>query len=247
MSDRWAPIRRQAAAAQAEVRPAVDGEGRALVEHAIVDRGLVVLDQPHDDPMLHGCRAVANPGGGYVAFDGSLVAQQVTFTLAHELGHLSLGHIDDVGADGALQCSGADIDESAAPRTLRFGAGSVDVYNPRQQRELEANVFAMAFLLPPDELRARFLAGQSYRQIAAHFRVSPAAALNALATTLLDPSGAVEGEPASQAGGGDAVTEPDLDRSQLAAATVEAGPVLVNAGPGTGKAHACGAGGASAA
>lgn len=239
MSDRWAPIRQRAAAARAEVRAATGGEGRPLIEQALQDLGLFVMARPAEDPLLHGCRAVVN--GYYVAYDGALALQQANFALAHELGHLvmhhlALGHVDEAdGAAAAWYCTTQDIDESAAPQALRFGAGSVEVYNPRQQRELEANVFAMAFLLPPDELRTRFVAGESYRQIATHFRVSPAAALNAMATVLLSPTGLSDSHLAPQTDSASSEAEPDLDASQLAAATVDAGPVLVNAGPGTGK------------
>ena len=109
---------------------------------------------------------------------------------------------------------------------LAYGPTSVEVYNPRQQRELEANVFAAAFLLPPDELREHFLAGLSFAELAERFRVSPTATLNALATHLLLPAAVEAVEP------GPART---LDPSQQDAATVPAGPTLVSAGPGTGK------------
>ena len=38
--------------------------------------------------------------------------------------------------------------------------GGVTVYSPREERELEANAFAAAFLMPPAELRAGFAAGR---------------------------------------------------------------------------------------
>ena len=90
-----------------------------------------------------------------------------------------------LGHGAVWHCAAGDIDETPAAERLPDGDGAVGVYNPRQQRELEANVFAVAFLLPAEELRAGFLAGDSYRRLAGRFGASPAAALNALATSLL--------------------------------------------------------------
>lgn len=237
MTDRWGPIRQLAATARttaqavaATMEGIAGAEGRVLVEAALSAQGFSLAGCSPDDPLLHGCIATVDLDYGSVSYNADLPATQIVFAIAHELGHIVLGH-----GDPLQLCAADDVDEQHMTARLPFGPAAVETYNPRQQRELEANVFAIAFLLPVDELKARVLAGQSYRQIAAHFRVSPAAALNALTTTLLDPSGAPHAAPESNPPGDETSAEPDLDPSQLAAATVEAGPVLVNAGPGTGK------------
>ncbi|MDQ2808645.1 MAG: UvrD-helicase domain-containing protein, partial [Chloroflexota bacterium] len=234
------------------------------VEARLAAQGLEVLRLPPSDPMLGGARAVFDRE--FVAYDESLPLPAVAFSLAHELGHTLLH-------GGAGGCAADDIDEAwaIAPAT----PGGVEVYSPRQEREREANAFAAAFLMPPAELRAGFVAGLSYTALATRYGVSETAVLNALAATLLVPVGGGSGiggrgsddgpepsstqpatrnpQPAAEGsgiGGQGSDDKPELpstqhstlntqhltlDESQAAAATVAAGPVLVDAGPGTGK------------
>ncbi len=238
MTDRWAAVRRRAAEARrvATVLAEPRAHGRVLVEAALEARGYFVMACPPDDPVLRGCLATVEAYG--VAYSDRLGEAQAAFATAHELGHVVLGHGE------VWHCAEAEIDEAPDAERLPTGDGAVAAYNPRQQRELEANVFAVAFLLPPDGLRAGFLAGEPYQRLAGRFGVSPAACLNALATSLLGPPPSVADEPASPgtptapaapAAPAPGVNLAPLDPSQRAAAEVPAGPVLVNAGPGTGK------------
>ena len=212
MNDRWAAVRARAAAARATARSCSSAEGFALVAAALTARGLDLLPLTPGDLMLRGARAVYDVD--FVGYDCSLPKVQAAFALAHELGHALLH-------EGQCQCADADIDERTATGLLAAGP-AVDVYNARQARELEANVFATAFLLPPDELRTRFLAGASYEEIAAHFGVSTAAALHALADTLLQPVPPPAVEPPIPT----TAVVVDLDESQAEAARTN-GPVLV--------------------
>ncbi len=198
-------------------RPDNHGQGLPLILAALDGRDLEVIPVTPGDILLRGTRAMC--GEYYVAYDRTLAPERIAFALAHELGHLDL-HGEP------CHCTDGDIDERPVTDRLPYGDASVDVYNPRQQRELEANVFAAAFLLPPDEVRASFEAGASFERIAADYGVSPTAALNALVGATLIPS-----TPPQQESDEDA----PLDPSQRAAAEVERGPVLISAGPGTGK------------
>lgn len=219
MSARWAPVRLRAVAAREACLVAGNESlaGLALASAAITVCGVSLFGVRPDDPLLHGARAVF--AGQYVAYDCTLSKTQAAFALAHELGHMVLNHGD------GWQCAETHLDETATPERLEYAASAVDAYHPRQHRELEANVFAAAFLLPPEQARAQFLAGASYWHLAVQYEVTPALALNVLATTLLQPP--VEHMPPPALA--------PLDDSQQAAAGVEHGPVLVNAGPGTGK------------
>jgi DNA helicase II / ATP-dependent DNA helicase PcrA len=216
MSDRWAPIRRLAEEARASVQIPQPVQGLQLVLAALRQREIEILPLVAEDPLLRGARAIYDRD--YVGYNHALEAPQAGFALAHELGHAVL-HFE------ACRCMASDIDEMVTPDRLPYGRGAIDVYNPRQRRELEANVFAAAFLLPAKELGERFLAGATFSELASDFGVSPSATLNALSTVLLSPPSSKK----ERSGG-----QPDLDPTQKAAA-VAAGPVLISAGPGTGK------------
>ncbi|HUS14993.1 MAG TPA: UvrD-helicase domain-containing protein, partial [Chloroflexia bacterium] len=237
LTERWRTIQQLAAAQRPLLDPATGGPAATLhlVHAALEAHGLDVFPLPSGDPLLGGARAVFDQE--FVAYDASLPAPAVAFSLAHELGHKLLH-------SGGGHCTAADIDEEAAAPLLA-APGGVETYSPRQQRELEANAFAAAFLMPAAELRAGFLAGLSYADLAARYGVSETAMLNTLAATLLVPVAASTstpddgsspthaGEPTGQETGPAAAFP--LDESQRAAATVVEGPVLVDAGPGTGK------------
>ncbi len=217
VNDRWGPVRKLALETREGASPRCRREGLDLVKAALAAKGIEILRLAPDDPMLRGARAVYDVD--YVGYDHTAEDPQIAFYLAHELGHHVLH-----GTGGT--CGDDDIDELAVPSRLPYGAASVDVYNARQQRELEANVFAATFLLPAEDLRERFLAGDAPDTLAEHYGVSQTVVLNALANTLLLPP-STPAAPAPE-------LKP-LDPSQRAAAEVPRGPVLVSAGPGTGK------------
>ncbi len=218
MSGRWAAVRRQAALIRAGVE-STGLTGRDLIMTAIADRGLTVLPLPPDASELRGARGVWD--GDFILIDDSLPLTHQVWVLAHELGHAVL-HTDHVG------CDDIDVVDQPVEAPLLYGAGRVDTYNPKLLQELAANVFAAAFLLPLDDVRARFLAGKDFRSIAVTAGVSEGAALHALVQALLNLP--VPEEPDRLV-----MSSPPLDPTQRLAAEIEAGPVLVNAGPGTGK------------
>ena len=76
------------------------------------------------------------------------------------------------------------VNPEAQPADARHG--SLEVYNPLQQRELEANVFAVQLLVPRDLLYRLFVRQRlPARAIAARLGVSSALVLNALTSLLL--------------------------------------------------------------
>lgn len=227
MSDRWQPIRERAARERALALTQGSAAGQALAQAALELTGLEVLPLPAADPMLGGARAMFD--GEYVAYDSSLPAAAAAFSLAHELGHRCLH-----GA--AAHCSDADIDEEFAAERPPIGPGVVEAYSPRARRELEANIFAAAFLIPQDDLAAHFRAGARLPELAARYGVSETSMANALAIALFNPPPpAAPPEPENSKLKTQNSTFVKLDPTQEAAATVDAGPVLVDAGPGTGK------------
>ncbi|HMA33077.1 MAG TPA: ImmA/IrrE family metallo-endopeptidase, partial [Chloroflexia bacterium] len=164
--------------------PTDSQDGGRSTEHCLrqlAAQGLDVFPLPPGDPLLGGARAVFDRE--FVAYDAGLPPPAVAFSLAHELGHALLH-------GGQARCSAADIDEECTALAPASPV-AVETYSPRQQRELEANAFAAAFLMPPAELRAGFLAGLRYTDLAARYGVSESAMLNTLAAVLLGPPPAV--------------------------------------------------------
>ena len=224
--------------------------GLALVERLLAERGYEVGRYKQGHPLLAGAWAALFPEMELAACDAGLSRQRQAFALAHELGHLVIHepaaeqwrgeHLpeqeggerssrqDGSGRRAACSCGAGEIDPEADPQDALLGA--LEIYNPRQQRELEANVFALGLLLPRPLLWQLFVAeAMGARAIAKRLEVSHAATLQALAG-LLSPAPTRGG-----ASGGDVRAVIDLDPSQRAAATLQGTPALVQAGPGTGK------------
>lgn len=222
MSDHWQAVRERAAQERTWIRAQLPDppDGVALARAALVTLGLEVFALPAADPLLGGARALFDPA--FVAYDSTLSPAAAAFSLAHELGHRCL-HGD------RSACDSADIDEAFLTEPAGAGSGLIDAYHPRAQQELEANVFAAALLMPAGEVRATFHAGARLAGLAAQYGVSERAMATTLAGLLLAPA------PARPVPLPAPAELPPLDASQAAAAAVPTGPVLIDAGPGTGK------------
>ena len=174
-----------------------------------------------DDPILRGAEAVLDSSVGGIFYKAGVSEEQAAFYQAHEFGH----HFLDT-ATGA--CTGTDIDVTMPEERIPLGIQRVEGYGPRERRECQANVFAREFLLPCGEAR-RLFSGEklSAADIAERLGVPVGLVHQQLAQVLLVP--AIE-DPATAPAGVSA-----LDDSQMTAARAEAGPHLIEAGPGTGK------------
>ena len=174
-----------------------------------------------DDPILCGAEAVLDPSVGGIFYKESVSEEQAAFYQAHEFGH----HFLDSAA-GA--CSGKDIDVTMPEERIPLGIQRVEGYGPRERRECQANVFAREFLLPCGEARRLFSREKlSAADIAERLGVPVGLVHQQLAQALLVPE--IEGSGHAPA------RMPALDDSQKTAAKAEAGPHLIEAGPGTGK------------
>ncbi|MDQ2798633.1 MAG: UvrD-helicase domain-containing protein, partial [Armatimonadota bacterium] len=157
--------------------------------------------------------------------DSQRPAQARRFDAAHEYAHFFLH-------DGFCRCTIEDLHTENLTEPAPVGADRVEEHRPRSRRESEANVYAAELLLPDALLRRLFFEeGQSADQIAEAVGLVPALALAQMTAVLLLPplATAAEAEPTPAA---QAVT---LDPFQCAAAEFPAGPLLLGAGPGTGK------------
>lgn len=172
-------------------------------------------------PLLRG--SLARLERNTIIFDNSVEAWLALYYQAHEYAHVKLGH-------GPRECRDADIDYEVTEDKLPLGVHRVEGYGPNEKTECEANVFAREFLLPCNVLTQWFVKdGLDAKEISTRVGVSIEMVCHQLARALLTPEIRVVDSTE--------VSEPDfrLDDSQRRAAEAAKGPLLITAGPGTGK------------
>lgn len=141
--------------------------------------------------------------------------------IAHELGHFKLHHDPRNEVTAVAHGLGGDPIDS--------GAGRVEGYSPRERKEIQADVFAGEFLCPAEWLREELLTEKRKpRDIAKELGLPATLVMNQTVRALLLPP--LQPLPPAPTG----MAQP-LDPHQLEAATWSGGPLLVDAGPGTGK------------
>ena len=207
------------------IRAAADAEPRGgeVVERLAQDAGYDLVPLEPDDVLLLGGEAVLDRGVAAIFYNGSGDEAYSAALVAHELGHLEL----HLGTEPS-SCSAADIDPGAPEDPVPVAAERVDSYGARERQELQANVFARELLLPGDEARRLFEAGLTASEIANRRGLPLDLVLQQLSHALLvPPSPGVPEEPA--------VDGLSLDPSQRRAAHHRGSPLLLEAGPGTGK------------
>lgn len=200
-----------------------------FLAHAAALTGLVRVPLPSGDPLLYGARATLDEG--FIYYDAETAPWLALYYQAHEFAHHWLHN-------GGSLCSGEDVDFTDSEDKSLYGEGRIEAYGPHQRRETEANVFAREFLLPGDELRRLYLEENlNAAQIASRFGLALDFVLHSLAYALLTPDvedafSAPNTDDESETQGANSLT---LDESQRAAAYSTHTPLLVAAGPGTGK------------
>ncbi len=178
-----------------------------------------------NDVLLAGARAVLNLPYERIFQDGSLDLAEQRFDAAHEFAHVWL-HSE------TCHCSQADLSPDGTAEVPGSPQSVVDGYSPHQKREGEANAFAAEMLLPGPLARRLFLdEGKNASEIAELLGLPAFIVQSQLAeAVLLPPLTEASERPAP------ASAKPvDLDPSQQAAAHALHGPLLLGAGPGTGK------------
>jgi DNA helicase-2/ATP-dependent DNA helicase PcrA len=221
--DAWIEIRRKAHACHSAALLKSNGDRRArpLVNAAL---NLDDLELRYYEPG-----SIVNAGVlGFLDRSSRLVnivkhqdPRDEVVVIAHEIGHFKL-HQDPTSEVTVLSAGlGGDVVDS--------GAGKVEGYSPRERKEIQADVFAGEFFCPADWLRDEYILHQKRpSQVAAELGLPINLVMNQFVRALLLP-------PLRELQVPPATSQNALDDSQLAATTWTAGPLLVDAGPGTGK------------
>jgi Zn-dependent peptidase ImmA (M78 family) len=240
MSD-VARTRRLAAELRAAALAALAARGEAPTPDAVLEAALTaheldVLSVAPGSRLLGSARAKLDRARPAIILDRTLPPEPARFSKAHELGHFVVERPDPGAALGCgpvgddCTCAAADVDEAPVAERFPLGEAYVTGYGPRQRREVGASLFAAEFLAPVVVVCEAFRAGRPARDIAADLGVSPTVVHGQLTAGLLHPVPAAEdATPAGPA------AEPALHPKQRAAKEALPGPVVVDAGPGTGK------------
>ena len=198
---------------------------QSVVEACLAATGLDRHFLAPDDALLAGASAVLNHEMSAIYQDGSRPLAMQAFDAVHEFAHFWL-HAE------ACPCTAEDLDLSQTAEATSGAMSKVEGYAPKQRRENEANIYAAEMLLPGPLARRLFSdEGQSAGAIADALGLPTGMVQMQLAYTLLLPH--CEGETA--AAPSPASADVTLDESQTAAAQILGGPLLLGAGPGTGK------------
>ena len=221
--DTWIDIRRKARQCHEQALSKANGDRRAgaLVAAALeLDDLEVRLFEP-GTTFGHGVFGVLERSYGLVNVAKFQAPADEAVVIAHEIGHFHL-HQDPTIEVTVRTCGlGGDPVDS--------GGGKVEGYSPRERKEVQADVFASEFLCPSQWLREEYVnRGRRPKQIASELGVPLNLVLNQVICALLLP-------PLGEAKPDAPDVHHELDDSQSTAATWNRGPLLVDAGPGTGK------------
>ncbi len=153
----------------------------------------VATFDPDDQPQ--GTYGWLEPGENLIWLCRGLPETLRRFTLAHELGHAVLHRsrgeqqqVPEPSPDDP--CQDSDVQEAVTglveQEQFEEILGTGQVYNPRSQRELAANIFAAELLMPLERVASLYLGRQVEAQaLAGTFGVSTSAMLNRLAGLMM--------------------------------------------------------------
>ena len=215
-----------------------------LVARAAEMTGVMRIPVAAVDPLL--CGSLATLSHGCVWYNADVESWFANYCQAHEYAHYWLHH-------GQTHCTRADIEGPASEDTAPVGEGRITGYGPHERREREANIFAREFLLPGDVLPRWFVEdGMNAEAISRRTGMPVEIVCQQMARALLvieqaeesnrhvkSFAGVTSDSASASISGGERQANPTsayhLDPSQRDAARAPEGPLLIEAGPGTGK------------
>lgn len=225
--EQWEAIRKLAREKRREILSEDIGYlASTLIGAAERSTGIKCRPVASNDSLLSGAEAVLDPEAKTIWFSSAIDDQLAMLYQAHEFAH----HWID-GTHAA--CKSTDINIDLGEERTPTGLEIVESYGPKERRELHANVFAKEFLLPAENLRHWFVDEKlNASDIAIKVGIPLSVVYHQLIYSLLTPQALVpEGTKTASTSSG----QTGLDPSQSKAANFSKGPVLVKAGPGTGK------------
>jgi DNA helicase-2/ATP-dependent DNA helicase PcrA len=221
--DTWVDIRRKARECHEKALPVAKGDRRAseIIAAALSNDDLQL---EHYEPGS----IVGEEVFGFLERASRLVQvashqdpADEAVVIAHEIGHYKLH--SDPRNEVTVKAPGLGGDP------IDSGAARVEGYSPRERKEIQADIFAGEFLCPSDWLRVEYIdRGRRPSEIATELGLPPNLVMNQTIRALLLP-------PLRPAEPQRTHHNVVLDDSQKTAATWNKGPLLVDAGPGTGK------------
>ena len=224
--DNFGSVRRLAREKHAAMRTSCSGAtATELLAAARRDTGIAIRAVGPDHPLLGGGDGALHRKGEKpsIYISSALTPEVAAYVEAHEFGHFWIETPEEPAVTPRTSDPGAP--EENTPVGLR----RVEAYSPQELRERYANVFAREFLLPGPEAVRRFSDEAPASRIAKDLGLPLGLVNQQLAVALLLPDPvAVEKETVPR-------ERPGLDDSQRNAAEHEGSPLLVEAGPGTGK------------
>lgn len=175
------------------------------------------------DSFLQGGRGEVVPAEGCLYYDRKLASKpkELLEVVAHEYGHLVLHH-------EAFAPAGQDILRGSA--FLNTGTSSLSRYSPKSQREAEASAFAAELICPAREIFERWRQNQTITldTLVEEFCATSSLVRLQLAEGLYE---LVAGTDETELEHKEELTTAEQERAAIAFGT----PVMLDAGPGTGK------------
>lgn len=173
------------------------------------------------DPMLAGGRAVFDADAGAIRHEETGDAFLNAFLIAHEIGHAEFGGHVEFGPTH-------DVDWARSADLAATGVDRVVDYSRKARQEVQMDLFAREFLFPRTLARQWHLqVGLSASQIADRLQAPfDMVAVQLFDALLLPPVHMAKTKQTKSM---------DLNPEQKDAAEFVGGPLLVRAGPGTGK------------
>lgn len=225
--EQWEAIRKLAREKRRDIQSEeIRDLASALISAAERSTGIKCRQVAPNDSNLSGAEAVLDPEAKTIWYSSGVEKELATLYQVHEFAHHWI--------DGAhASCQSADIDIDLGEERTPTGLEIVESYGSKERRELQANVFAKEFLLPAESLRHWFVDEKlNASDIAIKVGIPLSVVYHQLIYSLLTPQALVS-EDAKKVSTSSGQT--GLDPSQSKAANFSKGPVLVKAGPGTGK------------